>query len=427
MKYKGSSTVRAAARRASRRSICGAGMSALALLLCPIAASAQVVERGTSVTDLPRPGYEPHNIRMGSTVLSPKLDLTGVYDTNVYATSTNASDDYIFTIAPGLDALSTFGSLQLKSDSYWTRDEYADHGTESRSTYGGGTRGNFIINQAQKLTFGARFDRFVQTRFDPEGQTNINIKPRRFNTLAADLGYRYQRNRIGISVDGGVEKNNFISAIDADRDLTTYRGAVKVGVRVSGGTDVFVQGFVNRRDSRLAVDFTGVDRDATTLGALAGVSFDLGKKLQGSMGGGLFRSNNDDVRLRDFTGLAVNGRLTWSPDERTAITLAASRGDVGTVRAGASGRIDTNVTLQLDQEVRHNLLFLARAGVRGTTYRGTGSSQRQTTAVASGEVEYLLNRYMSAVVTGTYMKRWSKIALEDFEKGRVGVGLRLKY
>src|SRR3546814_19223227 len=84
---------------------------------------------------------------------------------------------------------------------------------------------------------------------------------------------------------------------------------------------------------------SGLDRDATTLGFLTGAGLDIGTKWRGEIGVGLFRTNSDDPTLRSFSGFAANGKITWSPDERTAVTAAVFRGDVATVRSGpATGR-----------------------------------------------------------------------------------------
>src|SRR3546814_952036 len=118
----------------------------------------------------------------------------------------------------------------------------------------------------------------------------------------------------------------------------------------------------------------------------------------GEIGVGLFRTNSDDPTLRSFSGFAANGKITWSPDERTAVTADVFRGDVATVQSGAGGRIDTRIGLRLDQEIRHNLLMSLRAGVRRTSYRGGAADQRETTASVGGEVEYLMNRHISIFV-----------------------------
>jgi hypothetical protein len=390
-------------------------------------AEAQQVDRGTSALDLPRPGYEPRNLRFGTTVIAPEVRVKGLYDSNVFATSTNPSNDFIISVAPHIDATSEFGALSFKSDIYADHREYTDHGRESRTTFGGGTKGGYAINQANRLSFGARFDRDVESRADPEATRDPNLPPRKIDGLGAQLGYAYRRNRIGIAVDGAVQKQNYLAPDENDRDMTTWRGALKLSAQLAAGRDVFVQGYVNRRDHRLNFDRSGINRDTTTLGALAGIGLDIGTKWRGEMGVGVFRSNPADATLKSFSGFAANGRITWSPDERTAITADVFRGDVATIQSGAGGRIDTRLGLRLDQEVRHNLLMSVRAGVRRTTYRGAASDARQTTASVGGEVEYLMNRYVSVFVNASYAKRYARIDTDDFKKGGVGIGLRLRY
>src|SRR3546814_13875361 len=71
-----------------------------------------------------------------------------------------------------------------------------------------------------------------------------------------------------IGAQGGVQRQNYLAPDESDRDLTTWRGSVRVSAQLAAGRDVFLLGFVNRRDHRLSVDRSGLDRDATTLGFL---------------------------------------------------------------------------------------------------------------------------------------------------------------
>src|SRR3546814_13064704 len=92
--------------------------------------------------------------------------------------------------------------------------------------------------------------------------------------LSGELGYSYKLNRIGIGAQGGVQRQNYLAPDESDRDLTTWRGSVRVSAQLAAGRDVFLLGFVSRRDHRLSVDRSGLDRDATTLGFLTGAGLD---------------------------------------------------------------------------------------------------------------------------------------------------------
>src|SRR3546814_20852556 len=91
-------------------------VSLLALFLPLGAASAQEVDRGTSALDLPRPGYEPRRMRFGPTTSAPELRVQSVSESNVFATSENADDAIIVSIAPRLDAPHEFRDLQPQTD-----------------------------------------------------------------------------------------------------------------------------------------------------------------------------------------------------------------------------------------------------------------------------------------------------------------------
>src|SRR3546814_16729861 len=105
---------------------------------------------------------------------------------SVFATSANEDDDIIVSIAPRIDATSEFGDVRLKSDIHADHREYTDNGRESRTTFGLGTKGDYGLNRAHRLTFGARFDRDVESRAEPEATRNPDLPPRKIDMLSGD-------------------------------------------------------------------------------------------------------------------------------------------------------------------------------------------------------------------------------------------------
>src|SRR3546814_2604218 len=137
-----------------------------------------------------------------------------------YLTAANEDDDIIVSIAPRIDATSEFGDVRLKSDIHADHREYTDNGRESRTTFGLGTKGDYGLNRAHRLTFGARFDRDVESRADPEATRNPDLPPRKIDMLSGELGYSYKLNRIGIGAQGGVQRQNYLAPDESDRALT---------------------------------------------------------------------------------------------------------------------------------------------------------------------------------------------------------------
>src|SRR3546814_2763805 len=68
--------------------------------------------------------------------------------------------------------------------------------------------------------------------------------------------------------------SDLLRSLDDERDYTSYRGALRGFYRMSPLINLYVQGYVNRRDFRQAADDAGVNRDASTIGGTVGAEFD---------------------------------------------------------------------------------------------------------------------------------------------------------
>ncbi|RYD91391.1 MAG: hypothetical protein EOP61_27670 [Sphingomonadales bacterium] len=386
---------------------------------------AQSEERDPSIADLPRQGYEPRTVRLGATVIQPSLALDMSYDDNIFADRSIRAGDTVVNVQPRILAGRSTANLDLRADAHAALTRYALNPRENVDSFGVNIRGT-IRGEKRALVVAAAFDRTFERRSDPEASTDRSRSPALINLATGDLQYRYEGTRIGIKAKLAVVKLDYLPAVDADRDFVTYRASVRGLFSIGRRMAVFVEPFANRRDAKLAVDRSGFDRDTTTAGALAGVAFDLTGKLDGDIGIGVFRSNPDDRSLRAFTGLAANGRIVWRPQTRTAITVAFFRGDVMTNRLGALGRVDTRLSLTIDQEARHNLTLHARIASRKVHYRGSDNSDQRYLS-CEGEARYLLNRSLALVFNATYSRRNADDPSERYYRWQTTGGVRLTY
>lgn len=389
-------------------------------------ALAQTNPEDRAIRDLPRPGYEPRQIRMGHFTLSPELLAGAEYISNVFATSSNPDADMLFTLSPSMGIRRDDGRFTLNASMFGTLREYVDNPREGVNTFGATGRASYAIGKAHLVTAGLGAERSFERRTDPESPNDLGLPPAKIDILRSELGYQYRPGRFGFGLRGAIDRYNYLPAADADRDLTSVQGSARVTARISHRFDAFTEVYINRRDARTHVDRNGVDRDMTTKGVLVGLASDLSERLKGEIGVGLFRANPDDPTLKSFTGFAASGNLTWRPRIRTAITASLFRGNVATTRSGASGRIDSTASLRLDQEARHNLILSAAIGIRDTRYRG-GLNRRQTLASAQLEATYLVNRRIALIATTTFAKRTADQPLDRFEAFRFGLATRITY
>ena len=402
----------------------GRALSAAAVLLHPVTAAAVENARGLSISELPRPGYESGRWRFGSFVLTPLITAETHYDSNVFATSRDDRGDAIFNIGPRLDVVSEGSRLTVEADAELNAQQHATYTTEDRVTFGVGAKAAFQASSADRLDGNLRFDRGAVSRSDPEEDPTLR-RPSKYDVLLAEFGYSYRPNRIGIAVHGGVQRANFLPAADADRDLTSYNASLRLSWAASARLNLFVQAYGNRRDARLPFDRSGINRGTKTIGALAGVTFDISGKLTGEIGVGGFKANPDDPSLSSFSDVALRGDLTWSPVPRTIIKLRALRGDNGTIRSGASGRVNTVASIGIDQEARHNLLLHATVAYEDTVYRGFLTRHLSQYAV-NGEVEFLVARAWSVFADAGYTDRRANNIFDRYRRTTAGIGVRLR-
>lgn len=412
-------------RSAAATRSCGA-LPLLAVALTGVMpASAQEARRGASPLDLPRPGYERRPILLGPTEVRIDVEVASIYDTNVYATSQNAIDDIALVARPRIEIDWRSATAELHGEAYADTRRYLDQGRESATSFGAAVSGRMTPGR-HVLSSELRFDRAVENRTDPEARASILLPPRKINILTGELGYALNGTRIGLNLTGAAQKFDFLDPAEEDRDFTMLRGSARATWRPAAPVSFFLETYVNRRNFRTAFDISGINRDATTYGVLAGVSREVSARLRGRIGVGVFRFDPDDGALDGYTGFALSGELTWNPRTRTAVTAQLFRGDVATARAGATGRTDTRIAVTVSQEAYHNVLLHGRAGWTQSNYRGPGADTLSTWSLAA-EGEYLANRTFSIFAGVDYARRSARDPLEEFSRAHVQVGLRARF
>lgn len=399
------------------------------LASAPAAALAQNAD-GSNATpaildQLSRAGYEPRTLRVGTTTIASEIGVEARYDSNIYATQTDAIDDVIFIITPRIRIDGLTDRLRYSADVFADFRQYSEQDSENQTTFGIAGTANFTIDRGNGLSAGARFERLAETRNDPEANTGRNLPPRLLDLVSGNLGYAFERGRLGLDLNGTAQHLDYRNPEDAERSLASYYASLRISFLASARYAFFATPYINRRDFDEAVDISGVDRDTTTAGIVGGVRLLTTGTWSGDIGFGAFSANPDDPSLETFSGFAASANLGWSPNPRTVLTLRGSSGDSATVRAGAIGRIDSRLSLRLDQEIRHNLRFTATLSYQKTTYRGLDTDLR--TVFAATQVEYLVNRAVALFVVANFASRDADPEQDSFDRNYVGIGIRLRH
>lgn len=410
----------------ARPVLTGLILAALGMAAFGDSAAAQPVRQDIMPLNLPRPGYEYEGFRLGKATLLAQLDASAEYDSNLFATSRNVEDDVRFVLAPSIVLQRLSGGTTLRAEAHGALRRHLDHSRENSNAFGAAARFGLSTKGGQALSASLAYDRAIESRADPETRAGPTERPRKIDIYRGDASYRHRFGRVSAEVAGAAEQFDFLDRAESDRDMRSYRGSLRLAYQAASSFDIFVEGFANRRDFDRATDFNGVDRDATTIGAYVGMQREIGQRLRGRIGVGVFRSNPDSPTLKAFTGVGANGELVWHPRTRTAFTLSLSRGDVATVRAGATGRVDTIVGLAVHQEIRHNLLARLSAAYTDRQYRGSARGHLKTVGV-EGELEFLLNRHTSLRAGASHANRSAGIRDDHFNRTMLTIGIRQKF
>lgn len=394
---------------------------------CSTAAMAQDVDSPTSPSKLPRPDYDYDGIPIGSMMLKAEVDARFDHDSNIFLTSAGEEDDFRVHIDPSLTLIKEFGSGSITAEGHMGFRRHMNVVRENSTTYGGSLHYAVSGVKAQNFFATVAVNRNIERRADPETRAGPTDRPRKINAFLAEGAYSRASGRIRVTVALGTEKYNQLDPADDDRDMQVYRGSVTVGYKLASSLDLYTQLYINRRDFRLPRDFGGVDRDQNTYGAIFGVQRDIGSRLHGKMGVGIFRTDPEQVTiLPPHTGLRLDGEVTWTPRDRTSFNFRISRGDVATVRSGASTRVDTVARLIVDQEIRHNLL--AQLSVAYVSLRYLGESRGNLTNIGStARLEYLLDRKTSFFTTVEYEQRTARDPIDKYKEKVFTFGITRRF
>ncbi|MWV27586.1 outer membrane beta-barrel protein [Aurantiacibacter rhizosphaerae] len=362
--------------------------------------------------------FGPFNIEVGA---EAQLE----YDDNIFAEPTATESDVIARFRPYAGIEHRTGALRTTLSTKFDLRRYFDFTSENATGASALLTSSYSPQAGEAFTLTALADRAIEDRGDPEAREIEGIGPRIYRILGGSAGYTRQGSRFLVEAVGDYRNVDALAIIDAQRDYETYSGRVTVGYRSGGPFYLTGTGYYTRRNFRLREPITNIDRDTSTVGALAGIRFDDGGLIEGRVGAGIFKLSTDDPLRDGRTGFSLQGQLAYRPTQRTAVRLNLFNGDVASFRSGGSTRTETNIGLFVEQEIRHN--FLGSAGVEFERYNFSGSnSPTQQRWRATTGLEYLINRRLSVFGRVSYSDRSSDGPLEGYSRFRAGAGVRVR-
>jgi hypothetical protein len=396
-----------------------------------------LISRGETVTNRPRPDFDPLGVRAGSFIILPSVGLQEEYNDNIYATKTGEKSDLISVVSPQVSVQSDWGNHMLRFDGGADVGFYADNDSENFEDYRFGANGRVDVTRATKLRPSVSYRRGHEERGSPNDAGGV--EPTIYDITSAGLTGSHKFNRLSVALGGTFDKYNYDDVATSlgtiinndDRDRNEIAGTVRLGYEVSPNYDGFVRGTYNVRNYDSAVDDNGINRDSDGMEIVAGVGIDFGGITFGDFFAGYRSQNYDDPLLETVNGPVVGADITWNVTQLTTVTGTISREIRESTTQDpvtgnfASGRFFSTVGVAVDHELRRNVLLGANLSASQDDFQGINRTDKIYRAGVSAK--YLINRY--ANIGGEYRLRMrnSDAAGADFTENQFLLRLRVQY
>jgi hypothetical protein len=361
---------------------------------------------------------QPDGIYFGSLLFYPKFTAGVEFDSNVFASSDNPSDDIVYVIAPKLAVLSQTETQQHALELAVRHREFDRFDSES------GTEANAGLRSAWQLAEGLRLDSTLQAARTLEQRGDSfteagSATPIAYYDLRASAYLTRQFNDFGVTAGGEAKRLTYedgetATGIHLDqsiRDGTIVVGRLKPFYEFSPGYRVYADLQVNQRN----YEGEGArNRDSEGFDARGGVEFLLTPILFGAIEAGYLEQYYDNPLIPSARGPSGKAEISWLMTPLMTVSLFASRSTVEVAAPEQSARIDFTAGAQLDYEITRQLI--ASTSFAFTNEDFSGIERNDDVLRAEARIDYALNQYFSLGFKYRYTERDSNI--EDFSFDR---------
>jgi hypothetical protein len=366
--------------------------------------------------------YEPLGIRAGSFLIFPSLTLTEQYDDNVFADPHDTKDDFVTIVQPRVQAQSNWSRHSLNVSA---GGNIGFHVNETDNDYQDAfiqSAGRLDITRDNYLNGTVNLARVHQGRDDPENDPNRQDTTEIYQ-YGTTLSYTHVFNRLNVTVNGGVARDDYAPSDESDRDQNAYIAGLRTGYFLSPRINTYIYGDyqVTKRDQR--VDSGGVERDSKSWEAGVGAAVTLTDLITSDVQVGYTRQTYAEGSFSDNQGVGYALDLTWTPTLLTTVRATGS-GDFRPTSSEGSDA-EANFRSTLGASVDHELLRNVHLGAHVNYIRDdfSGPSRTDNGVAVGGGVTYFLNRNLSVDAGYTYQQRWSDVPDDEFSRNLVMVGI----
>jgi hypothetical protein len=375
------------------------------------------LRRGVTVSNRPRPEYDPVGIAYGPLIIRPTLRLDTMFDDNILGSGRRRESDVIFATGAGVDARTRWSNHELRLTGGIEDRRYLEFDTENATDWRIAGSGRLDITRFQTLDARLSAARIFVPRDDAEDFGTV--EPVAVDERSAALGYSVRENRLGLRLLGQAQTLRFDdSEIVSDttgqvipfaqnfRNRNFYLGSAGLTYEIAPLRNAVVIARANRRDYTSEPANAGrvggpLARSSTGYEVLAGLDSDVSGIFAFRVLVGWLQQFYEDDRLPNPSAPTLDVSLSWNPTTLTSLRVGADRQVTESIRVNNSAILRTNLFATVDHELARNVLLNAGLAYRIEDYEGISRIDRTLTATLGAT--WLVNRNLR--VGGFYTRQ----------------------
>lgn len=310
--------------------------------------------------------YDPVGIRIGSFVLFPEVEISGLWTDNVLS-SPDARSDIAAEIRSTTRLVSNWSRHAVELKGTNLSSFYDEFPSEDDRAWGVEGRGRVDITSRTNIQGVAGHDVSQESRSAIDANQIGNRDDVTVDRGELALNHRF--NRLTVQLRGSVSDVRYSDAdgvSNADRDTLETEQAVRATWAFKPTLSLFAEEELNQRDKG-GVPADGIPRDSQGTRTRVGLDFGAtGAILRGTISAGYGRQVPDDARLAAVDAFLFDANLAWRPTEITSFLLTAQSDIYDTTTQDSGGVISHTVGLEGRHALRRYLI--ASAGLAYTHY-----------------------------------------------------------
>lgn len=410
------------------------GLAAAAVFASTAFAQVNQAASEWNVAERPRPAYDPAGLRSGGFMVYPSLELGVGNDDNIYRQPEGVRQDTKRSVRPRVFGVSQWRNHEVVLDAGLDASFFGDAEDENVTNWFAGAGGRLDVTRDAWVRAGLNFRELHEERGDPESPSTA-VRPVSRQLAGVRIEAYRRVNHLNFRVEGALSDIAYDDAVDGvtgerlvqnDRNRSENELSVRVGWDMAVGYEAFAR---TTRYSRRYERPQGEDRyvrDSDGTEAVLGARLDLGTVLAGELFGGYRRQAYDsDDRLPEVEGVSYGASLTWNITPLTTIRSTGRRTVNESTLRQASGYLSSGLELDVDHELRRNLIVGAHVSMTANEY--VGIARQDDIAMGIVRATWLVNRSVRAHMGYRAQRRDSTYQRDDYDKNFVYLDVRLSF